>query len=722
MDETKVKDVEGVDGLLRASTYKTVLGPDEYRRILRETFAPRTPPHDAAHESLVAMPFRHIFTTNYDGVLQSAHQKVRGSAADSFDADEWDKLTDLWQRQSGIGAARSYVHLHGSIGRPQCIVLCKEDYDQRYYHEQRYTQFLRGFLTGHRFVFVGFSLSDDEFKYILRWAQATWQPSSPRHFAILPAPADADKQRVQAAELRGLQGIEPVYFDNTSGDFTSLWALIETLRTDVDAHKAKNGLVPAAALQDFVTELFPGDPDRQQAALQRLPGLVSKHSVTVSFSDAGAGSTTEVDREIDTVFKLVARGLPDDAIAEYEAIRTREGDRLTAKQQYRLDANIGNALYSKGEATLASQAYLRAAGHYRDSRDAKGIELLGRFLTGALAETKRRAAELCASEPTFGRAWSIWVRSHDEHSDFGAVEAAVPAAVHTDPEVAQALSDLAARCGQLDAHVRHARAAVTASPEWPDALAMLGAAIVASERRFATFHADRGLVPEHPDLMAEAESVISKAIDAVGSRDPAGRLAGLHFNRSVTRRFLGREADATRDLRDAFRLGPTQPVITLGFAMEVETQPDMDAAIIALSALPTDGEWADQVRLAAVMLRLRRRGEGDIEQARVQVDQLCARLGSVEPATCRADVVRMALRVCYEQGRSGDGPGIVAGLADGALADHRLVHEGCVDGVSAQRVGQVDYRCRSRKDRTRTKPEDARGVHLPVPRDAEDRS
>jgi len=671
VDDAKVRVVDGVDGLLRASTYKKILGPNEYQRILRETFAPRTPPHDAAHETLVAMPFRHVLTTNYDGVLQSAHRNVHGSTASGFDADEWDKLSDLRQRQTAIGAARSYVHLHGSIGRPQSIVLCKEEYDQRYVHEQRYTDFLREFLVGQRLVFVGFSLTDEAFKYILRAVEGSLQPSGPRHFAILAAPADANDERIQAANLRGLQGIEPVYFDNASGDFSGLWILIEKLRADVDAHKAKNGLIPAAALHQLVTELLGSDPDLHKAALQRLPGLVSKHSVTVSVSDAGAGSTTEVDREIDAVFKQVARGLPDDAIAEYEAIRTREGDKLTAKLRYRLEANIGNALYSKGEAALASQAYLRAAGHYRDSRDAKGIELLGKFLAGDMAETQRLAAELCASEPTYGRAWSIWVRSHEDGSDFGAVEAAVPEAVRKDPEVAQALSDLAARCGQFDAHVRHARAAVAASPEWEDAHSMLGAAIVTSERRFTTFHADRGMVPEHPDLIAEAELAITKAIDALGSRDAAGRLAGLHFNRSVARRLLGRESDATADLREAFRRDPTEPVIVLGFAMEAEARPDMDAAIAALSALPPNGEWAGQVQLAAVMLRLRRRAEGDIEEARAEVEQLCARLGNVEPATHRADIVRMALRVCYEQGRSGDGPGIVTGLADGALPEHQ---------------------------------------------------
>ena len=87
VDEAKVKEVGGADGLLRANAFKKVLGPDEYQRVLRETFAPRTPPHDASHETLVRMPFRHIFTMSYDGVLESAHEAVRGSAADTKEGD-----------------------------------------------------------------------------------------------------------------------------------------------------------------------------------------------------------------------------------------------------------------------------------------------------------------------------------------------------------------------------------------------------------------------------------------------------------------------------------------------------------------------------------------------------------------------------------------------------------------------------------------------------------
>lgn len=674
MDDAATTKVAGVDGLLRASAYKKILGVNEYHRIICEAFAPRVPQHHAGHESLVAMPFRHVFTTNYDGVLQSAHHKVHGSDANSFDADEWEKLSDLRQRQAAHAPSRSYVHLHGSLDRPHGIVLCKEEYDQRYHQDRRYKEFLKEFLVGQRLVFVGFSLSDEEFKYVLREVEGSLLPSGPRHFAILAAPSDLDEERIEAANLKGKYGIEPVYFDNSGGDFSGLWALIERLRSDVDNYKSKNGLVPAAALEDLVADLFTDDPDRRREALQRLPNLVSSHSITSMCGDTGSGTGSDIDLEIDAVFKLVKRGFPDDAIAKYEAIQARGGDKLTARHRYRLEANIGNALYSKGEAELASQAYLRAVGHYRESRDAKGIELLGVFLRGDMAETRRLACDLFASEPSYGHAWSIWIRTHGDGSDFNAIEAEVPVSLLNDPEVAHALSILASQCDQLDAHVAYARTAAEASPEWEEALALLGAAILASERRFIKFHADLGMVPAHPELIKEAEKTISKAVDAFDPRAVTEKLAGLYFNRSVARRLLGNEAGAAADLQEAFRRYPSDPTIALGYAMEAGACIEIDLALEALSKLPSDGDWADQVQLAGVMLRLRRRMGTDVELARAHVEELLARLGHVEPAKHRADIVRIALRVCHEQRRSADGPGIVASIPNGILLEHeRLV-------------------------------------------------
>lgn len=668
LNAARVEEVEGVDHLSQASAYKEVLGAGSYHRVICEVFAPRTPPHDAVHESLVDIPFRHVLTTNYDGVLQSAHRVVFGASADGFDADESVKLAEFWTRHQEL--PRSYVHLHGSIGRPEGIVLCREEYDQRYHRDRRFEDFLRGFLSSNRLVFAGFSLSDHDFTYILDQARAIWTPGGPRHFALLPARADAQQQRVDAADLRNRVGIEPVFFDNSSGDYSGLWSLVGRLQADVAARIRATKQANAATLQSLLADALSPDPDRQRTARDSLPKLFSRHGVAMSLRDVGDESDSVTDRDIEAAFKLVARGLPDDAIAEFEAIRTRVGNRLTSRQRYRIEANIGNALYSKEEFELASRAYLLAVGHFNKTKEAQGIELLGKHLAGLHSEARALALDLCAREPMYGRAWAILVRSHEPPIDFASIEAAVPAAMREDAEVALALSDCAARCGNLDAHVRHARVAATASPDWPDALAMLGAAIITSERRFATYHADRGLVPAKPDLIVEAEDAMSKAIAAIGSRDPANRLSGLYFNRSVARRFLGRAADATRDVREAFRLDPSEPVIAIGFSFEAEAQLEMDAAFSALSSLPLDGEWADQVQLALVMLLLRRGKEGDAELARREVDRLCARLGSVMPESHRADIVRVALQVCRRQERDGDGVEILAGLPAGALPGH----------------------------------------------------
>lgn len=73
-------------------------------------------------------------------------------------------------------------------------------------------------------------------------------------------------------------------------------------------------------------------------------------------------------------------GLPDEAISDYEAIRAKHDLELTLKQRYRIEANIGNALYAQGKMDTAADAYLRAVEFYRESRDAQALEVLAWIL------------------------------------------------------------------------------------------------------------------------------------------------------------------------------------------------------------------------------------------------------------------------------------------------------------------------------------------------------
>jgi tetratricopeptide (TPR) repeat protein/predicted nucleic acid-binding protein len=666
VDRGAADAVVGTDAPLLASKYRKILGDPEYQTLLQRVFAPRTPPHQKEHETLVSLPFQDVLTTNFDGVLRSAHHAVYRTAADYCDGDQWERLGDLRSRPRG--AQRTYVHLHGSVDRPAEIVLCKEDYDKRYHRDRAFGEFLRTWLLGRRLVFIGFSFSDHDFTHIMRHASA-FARSEPRHFAILEQPINPEEAADRAADLRGQYGVETIYFDNSSGDFSELWKLIANLRADVATLEPDPSEVARAVVDALLREILP-DPNDREAALRRLPQLVQQLGPSRSTTNTGAGGASAVDQEIDRVFELVTQGRSEDAIQQYEAIRRREGASLTPKQQYRLDANIGNAHYAAGNAAEASKYYLSAVTHYRDSRDARAIEAMGHLLACDHETARHLAEQLCKEEPDFPRAWSLWINAQGDDANLKLLTSQVPRTIRSDAEVAFALADLAARTGELDAQVEHARAAVAASADWPDALSRLGTAILQAERRHVTFNADTLAVPRDVHALREADALLTKAIAVIAGRPPLSRLAGAYFNRSVVRRLLGQEAEAGADISEAFRLNSEEPIIALSFSMEADAEKEMDKALAALARILPMQEYQPQAAFATAWLLLRRRKEDDAKRAFEVLKGVSRELDTAEPAAGRGDIVRLALRALSASDRSDEGPAFVEQLPSEALPDY----------------------------------------------------
>ncbi len=692
-EAANIDRVQGADGPVRASVYRKILGGAGYTGELLRAFGPKTPQHDEFQEMLVGLPFKHVLTTNFDCVLQSAHATVAGTPAESFDVDEWDRLSEFRQGHAAAGGRRQYVHVHGSIGRPEGIVLCKEDYDSRYVNENRAKLFLREVLTGHRVVFVGFSLADADLMYILREVAGSLGLSYPRHFAVLPRPPAAleDAQRTDLIEQ---YRVEPVYFDSSSEDYASLVALVRTLRHDVCRREetAPASYVPVDAISTFLADLLLDQPQILSDLRQRLPEFVRRHAAGLRFPNTGAGGISDIDAAIDAVFKLVENGLPDEAITEYEAIRVKHASTLTAKQEYRVEANIGNALYSKGNFDEAADAYLRAVSLYRDSRDAQALEVFAHFLRADMSATLRLATSLCDREPSFSRARSLWVRAHPDTSEFERVEERVPEDLRRSAEVALALSDLARRTKAPEAQERYARAAVADSPSWVDALAALGTSILQAERSGASLEMDRGLVPPNSTRVAEAEELFCRAIKHTPPTDPMARLAGYHFNRSIARRLRGDIIGAGADRAEAFRRDPADPVIALAYAMEAESPAEITLALKAVDSLPSGLAESDQLEFARVCLLRRRRQAGDTEQALVKIIALARRLGEVTPPTLRGDVVLLSLRLLSELDRAAEGPAFVSALPVAGLSPLVVeVHRGRAEFLAGNRDKAAEH-------------------------------
>jgi hypothetical protein len=111
-----------------------------------------------AHQALAALDWRTLYTTNYDqhaeGALQDAGRQVAVLA--SF-AD--------FQGARPQGACE-VIKFHGTLAQPDTIVLTESSYFQRMALEAPADQRLRSDLLGNSFLFIGYSFSDFNIRYI----------------------------------------------------------------------------------------------------------------------------------------------------------------------------------------------------------------------------------------------------------------------------------------------------------------------------------------------------------------------------------------------------------------------------------------------------------------------------------------------------------------------------------------------------------------------------
>ncbi len=672
--------IRTADGLLRAQKYKQILGEVDFRDEVARLFGTVTPQHDDFHEGIIRLPFRHVLTSNYDGVLESAHFGAKGETAKSFDLDQWEESSEFLTSLNNPGFKRRYLHIHGSASRPESIILAKDDYDNRYINETRTVDFLKILLTTQRVVFIGFSLTDAYFMYILNWFGAQLRLSSPRHFAILPQP-DVIEIAATRAELRA-KYIEPIFYD-PADDHAALPILIEQL---LEAAELTDDATDKALMVDSVStlvgELLADQPEARDAALQRIPAaLAGQVGGLRIIEEPLTDPANEVDAEIDAIFKYVDQGFPDVAIEQYVAIQHKYAGSLTPRLQYRLEANIGTALFASGDDQGAADSYLQATAIYQESSAARGIEVLGHYLRGDTVKAHELALSLCDDDPEFGRGQSLRVRSTPDDVPFAKVEDSVPESIRGDAEVALALADVASRRSEHVLQEKYARLALEASAEWTDAMSALAAALLESEKRTADIVIEQGLVPLDAERVEEAEQLLTRAIDLIPATDPMNRLAGLHFNRGMARRLLGNRTDAKLDTLRASHLSPEEPEIAMAVAVGAETNDEIDRAISLLDDLDATPEYIVRVQFLQAWLLDRREEPGDVDRAIQILEELVRQLDQVEPAQYRFDVVGLAIRLMIKHGRVENAGELITTIPTGSM------HAALIE-VSQGRVAQ----------------------------------
>jgi hypothetical protein len=170
------------------------------------------------HRLIVQLDFPIIYTTNYDRWLERAFEHYNKKSLTIKN------VGDLRNIQEGV---TQIVKFHGDFDDDSSIVLTESSYFERFDFESPLDIKLRADILGKTVLFIGYSLSDINIRYLLYKLHKTWQDSAfsngrPSSYIFFPRPNPIQEK------VLGERGIKMVSL-NDDDPASSLKTFLETL-------------------------------------------------------------------------------------------------------------------------------------------------------------------------------------------------------------------------------------------------------------------------------------------------------------------------------------------------------------------------------------------------------------------------------------------------------------------------------------------------------------
>lgn len=152
------------------------------------------------HKSIVQLKFPIIYTTNYDRWLEKSFE--------AYDI-KFSKITNVADIAKIRNGATQIVKLHGDFDDDASIVLTESSYFDRLNFESPLDIKLRADTLGRTILFIGYSLTDINIRYLLYRLHKQWQSpdveyARPRSYVFLSRPNLIQEEVLKA------RGIEPI--------------------------------------------------------------------------------------------------------------------------------------------------------------------------------------------------------------------------------------------------------------------------------------------------------------------------------------------------------------------------------------------------------------------------------------------------------------------------------------------------------------------------------
>jgi hypothetical protein len=195
------------------------------------------------HDVLMRLPFSAWVTTNYDKLLERAYSQVKGGGSPKTLTH---KDTEALGRLLFDGGP-FILKAHGDIDRPETVVLTSRDYSDIIHANPAFNEIFSGLLLTKALLFVGYSLSDPDFRLLMDRQLTHFKGFVPERYALMTGVGPVERD-----VLWRTARIQVISYENASGTHAEVLQFLQALEAELLPKRASESvqvkqIVPAPA-------------------------------------------------------------------------------------------------------------------------------------------------------------------------------------------------------------------------------------------------------------------------------------------------------------------------------------------------------------------------------------------------------------------------------------------------------------------------------------------
>jgi hypothetical protein len=263
-------DIEEEHDLAAVAQYsvnRAVGKRNQLARLIAEEFPPRAEAPEP-FRILARLPLRHIWTTNYDPLPETAWRNER-------------KLLDVKSRNEDLGIDKPWAHavlykMHGSADHPADVVIAKDDYELYRTLRPGFLQILTGHLVSKQILFLGFSFTDPNLAHLFGSIREAFKDNGPEHYAVVRKPALGQgrnaRKRLDAQLIRHRLWVEDLKRYGIECVEIDEYEEIDDILREIELALARRSVMVAGSFPDT---LDPAELDRRRRIEEVARGVGS---------------------------------------------------------------------------------------------------------------------------------------------------------------------------------------------------------------------------------------------------------------------------------------------------------------------------------------------------------------------------------------------------------------------------------------------------------------